>query len=161
NSSGIVPATTSFEHELQTPSYARTPAHSAFSDDVSRGRPFSTPGVSRSLGSSGSMSPSINRPSSKAMAQCFDTRISAAGNDKWRGFGSGACQAEKTSVYKYPRFFKAGAYADAAFNATQDNYGDNTAFRLVELDYKNKKIIEANGTPGTSITHTLIDGDQI
>ena len=112
--------------------------------------------------SCGSMSASINRHYYKAQVQWCDTRIGwSNSNDKWRGFGKGTCQEEKTATFQWPRFFKDGAYTADDFNVTQDNYGDNTAFQLVELDFKNRKIIVANGTPGTSITHTLLTGNTI
>jgi hypothetical protein len=110
----------------------------------------------------GTITASINRHYYKSTVQWCDTQIATSGNDKWRGFGKGACQAEKTAVYKFPRFFKPGAYADSAFATEQDNYGDNTAFQLVELDYKNEKIIVANGTPASSIDHTFVrDGETV
>ncbi|HEY8242013.1 MAG TPA: PilC/PilY family type IV pilus protein [Casimicrobiaceae bacterium] len=111
-------------------------------------------------GTCGSIAASINRHYYKAAVQWCDTQIGtppftggAKTNDKWRGFGKGTCQAEKTTVYKYPKYVKYGADLAVA----QDNYTD-AAFYLVELDYKNKKIIERNGTPATTISHTYDDG---
>jgi hypothetical protein len=40
--------------------------------------------------------------------------------------------------------FKAGSLCDSAFATEQNNSATNTAFQLVELDYKNEKIIVAN-----------------
>ena len=108
----------------------------------------------------GAYTATINRHYYKAAVQWCDTMIGTSPftgtnktNDKWRGFGKGTCQAEKTSVYKYPKFVKYGADLSVA----QDNYTDEP-FYLVELDYKNGKIIERNGTPKTSISHTVDDG---
>jgi hypothetical protein len=102
----------------------------------------------------GAVTATINRHYYKAAVQWCDTQLPTAGsNDKWRGFGKGNCQAEKTSVYKYPKYVKFGADLAVA----QDNYTD-AAFYLVELDYKNKKIIERNGTPATKISHSYDDG---
>ncbi|CAG0962818.1 hypothetical protein GPROT1_00940, partial [Gammaproteobacteria bacterium] len=80
-------------------------------------------------------------------------------NDKWRGYGKGTCQAEKTSVYKYPKFVKAGSDLAAAV----DNYDyDNAAFELVELNFSGKKVIVRNGAPTDSISHTFeVDGETI
>ncbi len=160
-SPGTVLGTTTYEQDANLNGDVCRRNNFTYSDGVAGGWKYPSGRFTKSVGSCGSIYASINRHYYKAMVQWCNARISTGTNDKWRGFGTGTCQAEKTSVFKYPRFFKAGAYADADFNTTQDNYGDNTAFRLVELDYKNKKIIEANGTPGTSITHTLIDGDTI
>ena len=98
----------------------------------------------------GAITASINRHYYKAAVQWCDAQLpTAASNDKWRGYGKGNCQAEKTAVYKFPKFVKYGADLAAA----QDNYTD-APFYLVELDFKNKKIIERNGSPKTSISHT-------
>jgi type IV pilus assembly protein PilY1 len=129
---------------------------------VAGGWTFPTGNYTTAVGSCGTITATINRHYYKASVQWCDTQLPTGGsNDKWRGYGKGNCQAEKTSVYKYPRFFKGGAHPDSDFATPQDNYGDNTAFQLVELDYVNKKIIVANGTPATSITHTLVNGDTV
>ncbi|MEO8486778.1 MAG: PilC/PilY family type IV pilus protein [Betaproteobacteria bacterium] len=102
---------------------------------------------------------SINRHYYKAAVQwCNAVLPTANSNDKWRGYGTGTCQAEKTAVFQYPRFFKAGVHPSADYATAQDNYGANVAFELVELDYANKKIIVSNGTPATTISHTTEDG---
>jgi type IV pilus assembly protein PilY1 len=101
----------------------------------------------------GAITAAINRHYYKAAVQWCDAQLTTASNDKWRGYGKGNCQAEKTTVYKYPKFVKYGADLAAA----QDNYAD-AAFYIVELDFKNKKIIERNGAPDTKISHTYDDG---
>ena len=109
--------------------------------------------------SCGSISASINRHYYKAAVQWCDAQLATGGsNDKWRGYGKGNCQEEKTATYKYPKFVKYGS--DLA--TVVDNYAyDAAAFELVELDYANAKIIVRNGTPATSITHDLPDGESI
>jgi type IV pilus assembly protein PilY1 len=130
---------------------------------------WSVPGgaYTQAVGCSGSITAAINRHYYKAQTQWCTAQIGTGTDDKWRGYGTTLCRAEKGvdeatgKDYKFPRFFKAGVYAEADYNTVQDNYGDNAAFELVELDYKNNKIIVRNGTPTTSITHTLDSGDTI
>ena len=112
----------------------------------------------RQSGSCGAItSATLNRHYYKAAVQWCDAQLAVGGsNDKWRGYGKGNCQAEKTAVFRFPKFVQYGADLSAA----QDNYAD-AAFHLVEVDFKNKKVIEKNGTPATSITHTLEDGTTI
>jgi type IV pilus assembly protein PilY1 len=115
----------------------------------------------RQSGSCGAItSYSINRHYYKAAVQWCNAQISTGGataNDKWRGYGKGTCQAEKTATFKFPKFVKYGS--DLA--ASNDNYDPNPAFELVELDFKNSKIIVSNGTPANDITHTLEDGSTV
>jgi len=108
----------------------------------------------------------INRHYYKSAVQWCDAQIAitnagADANDKWRGYGRGNCQAEKSTVFQYPRFFKAGAWTEADYQTTQPNTGADSAFELVELDYVNGKIIVAGGVPSDSITHTLESGGSI
>lgn len=158
-SPGTVLGTTTYEQDANLNGDVCRRNNFTYSDGVAGGWKYPSGRFTKSVGSCGSIYASINRHYYKAMVQWCNARISTSTNDKWRGYGAGTCQAEKTKIFKYPRFFKEGAYRDADFDITQDNYGDNTAFRLVELDYKNKMIIEANGTPGTSVSHTVIDED--
>jgi len=108
--------------------------------------------------SCGGITASINRHYYKAAVQWCNAQLPTGGsNDKWRGYGKGTCQAEKTAVYQYPKFVKYGA----DLSVVQDNYTDEP-FALVELDYKNQKIIERNGTPATTISHTFVrDGESV
>ena len=110
-------------------------------------------------GSCGSItSAAINRHYYKAAVQWCDAQLATTGsNDKWRGYGKGNCQAEKTTVYKFPKFVKYGS--DLA--AVNNNYDPDPAFELVELDFKNSKIIVSNGTPTDTISHTLEDGTTV
>ena len=41
----------------------------------------------------------------------------ATANAKWRGYGTGTCQAEKSATFQYPRFFKAGAWTEEVLPA--------------------------------------------
>lgn len=106
-----------------------------------------------------SISASINRHYYKAAVQWCDTQLPTGGsNDKWRGYGKGTCQEEKTTVYRFPKFVKHGSNLAVAV----DNYAyDNAAFELIELDFKNSKIIVRNGAPQDSISHTLDDGETV
>ena len=100
----------------------------------------------------------LNRHYYKAAVQWCNAQLATAGsNDKWRGYGKGTCQAEKTTTFKFPKFVKWGS----DLTAVNDNYDPNAAFELVEVDFKNKKIIVANGTPADTITHTLEDGSTV
>lgn len=114
----------------------------------------------RQSGSCGAVtSATIYRHYYKSAVQwCNQQLTTSSSNDKWRGYGKGTCQAEKTATYKYPKFVKAGADLATAV----DNYDyDNAAFELVELNFSGKKIIVRNGTPVDSITHDLEDGETI
>ena len=108
----------------------------------------------------------INRHYYKAAVQWCNARqpidnALATANAKWRGYGTGTCQAEKSATFQYPRFFKAGAWSDADYQVVQPNTGADPAFELVELDFVNGKIIVRGGTPADTITHTLETGDTI
>ena len=114
----------------------------------------------RQSGSCGAVtSATIYRHYYKSAVQwCNQQLTTSSSNDKWRGYGKGTCQAEKTATYKYPKFVKAGADLATAV----DNYDyDNAAFELVELNFSGRKIIVRNGTPVESITHDLEDGETI
>jgi type IV pilus assembly protein PilY1 len=131
-----------------------------YADGVAGGWTYNTSHAiyRRQSGSCGAItSATLNRHYYKAAVQWCDAQLATGGsNDKWRGYGKGNCQAEKTTVYRFPKFVEYGADLAAA----QDNYV-NPAFHLVEVDFKNKKIIEKNGAPATTITHTLEDGTTV
>ena len=103
--------------------------------------------------SCGTITAAINRHYYRASVQWCDAQLPTGGsNDKWRGYGKGNCQAEKTATFQFPKFVK----YNVDLSVAQDNYTD-PAFELVELDYANKKIIVRNGTPDTTISHATED----
>ena len=131
-----------------------------YADGAAGGWKYPSAPYTQAVSSScGSISASINRHYYKASVQWCDAQLATGGsNDKWRGYGKGNCQEEKTTVYQYPKFVKYGS----TLSGSVDNYDfDNAAFELVELDFKNSKIIIRNGSPVESISHTLEDGETI
>ncbi|HET9337831.1 MAG TPA: PilC/PilY family type IV pilus protein [Casimicrobiaceae bacterium] len=129
-----------------------------YASGVAGGWTYPSGAYTRQSGSCGAItSASINRHYYRAAVQWCDGQLAVGGsNDRWRGYGKGNCQADKTATYKFPKFVAYGSDLAAA----QDNY-TNPAFELVELDFKNKKILQKGGSPVTSIDHTLEDGTTI
>ncbi|CAG1008358.1 Type IV pilus biogenesis factor PilY1 [Burkholderiales bacterium] len=147
-----------YEHDANTVGDVCRRNNFTYADGTAGGWTYPSGAYTRQTGSCGTVTASINRHYYKAAVQWCNTRLATNTNDKWRGYGTGTCQAEKTAVFQYPRFVKAGT----DLSATADNYAyGNAAFELVELDYVNGKIIVRNGTPADSITHTLETGDTI
>ena len=85
-------------------------------------------------------SASINRHYWKTSVE-WCSAANAAGNDRWRTYGkAGTCQDERTSVFRFPRFYKYGVpNTDPAY---LDNY-TYPAFERVDLK------------PGATFTHTF------
>ena len=149
----------SYEYDANTVGDVCRRNNFTYSDGTAGGWTYPSGNYTRQTGSCGTVTATINRHYYKSAVQWCTSQLAISGsNDKWRGYGKSGCQEEKDATHVYPKFVKYGS----DLSATVDNYDyDNAAFELVELDFKNSKIIVRNGSPTTSITHTLPDGDTI
>ena len=101
---------------------------------------------------------SIPRHYWKTSIEWCDARIPTNAADKWRGFGTGNCQADRDVTHKYPRFYKYGVQtSDPAYS---DNYA-YPAFERVDLIPAKAPFVHTFQRGGSAVTITRTYNEEM